>query len=66
MMDGDDLLTEDCIAVNIEYVQQHPEVQVVFSDLDCFRDNDTSNVVRHYFSEKDKTFFSLNAVGQLK
>lgn len=66
MMDGDDLLTDDCIAVNIAYVQQHPEVQVVFSDLDCFRDNDTTHVVRHYFSEKDKTFFSLDAVGQLK
>ena len=39
---------------------------VIFSDLDCFRDNDTTHIVRHYFSEKDKTFFSLDAVGQLK
>lgn len=66
MMDGDDLLLDDCISANMEYVQQHPEVQVVFSDLNCFRDNDTENVTRQYFTKKDKSFFSLDSDDQMK
>lgn len=66
MMDGDDLLLPNCISANLEYICNNPEVLVVFSELNCFRDPDINNVTRQYFSDKNKTFFSLDAVGQLK
>lgn len=67
MMDGDDLIMENCISDNIEYVSDNPEVSVVFSDLYRFTSSSKgSKILGKRFTNERKTFFKLDSTGQLK
>ena len=62
---GDDLLTPNCIADCVEYVQQHPNIIYLFGKIEAFGANEEKN---KYFSEHvfDYSFFNLDIEGQLE
>ena len=62
---GDDLLTPNCIADCVEYVQQHPNVIYLFGRIEAFGASEEQN--RH-FAENifDYSFFDLEVDGQLE
>lgn len=44
---GDDILLPNCIADNMEYVADHPEAKVIFSQVELYRNNfDQGNYLR--------------------
>ena len=63
-VDADDLLFPNCLTDNVEFVENHPEANVVFSDILYFTDpKNPSN--RHFVSEEEKLFFTKDAHEQL-
>lgn len=63
-VDADDLLFPNCLTDNVEFVENHPEANVVFSDILYFTDpKNPSN--RHFVSEEEKRFFTKDAHEQL-
>ena len=63
-VDADDLLFPNCLTDNVEFVENHPEANIVFSDILYFTDpKNPSN--RHFVSEEEKRFFTKDAHEQL-
>lgn len=58
---GDDLLLPDCIQKNVDYMNQHPDVVLLFSQQQAFI-NDTFLPIKEY----DKDFFELTSQEQVK
>lgn len=64
-VDGDDLITPRCVELNIKHVLEHPEIEVLFSDMIVFRNSEEQ--VLYKFSDSDfRGFFDLDAEGQFK
>ena len=61
MMDGDDLLLDNCIFDNVDFINKTPNVQVVFSDMYKFEKN---NTYKKNFNSKRKVFFNLDTRDQ--
>ena len=62
---GDDLLTPNCIADCVEYVQQHPNVIYLFGRIEAFGASEEQN--RHFAENVfDYSFFDLDIEGQLE
>lgn len=62
---GDDLLTPNCIADCVEYVQQHPNVIYLFGRIEAFGASEEQN--RHFAENVfDYSFFDLDIDGQLE
>ena len=62
---GDDLLTPNCIADCVEYVQQHPNVIYLFGRIEAFGASEKQN--RHFAENVfDYSFFDLDIDGQLE
>ncbi len=59
-IDGDDLLFPNCLDDNIDFVTNHPEAKVVFSDILYFEDAKNPSS-RHFVSEEEKLFFEKDA-----
>ena len=65
MMDGDDLIMPNCIGDNINYIINHPEAEVVFSDEYRFYDkNDKREIRTKQFNPNRKSFFDLDTCSQ--
>lgn len=66
-IDGDDLITPNCIEDNLEYVRKHPDCKWVFSQVQNFRsDNNRIEYLDYIFNDKKKEFFSLGCEEQFK
>lgn len=63
-IDADDLLFPNCLKDNVDFVEQHPEANVVFSDILYFTDPQNPSD-RHFVSEEEKRFFTKDAHEQL-
>lgn len=63
-IDADDILFPNCLEDNVDYVTNHPEAKVVFSDILYFTDAKNPSS-KHFVSEKEKEFFELDAHEQL-
>lgn len=63
---GDDLLTIDCIEKNINYVNAHSYIDIVFSKMKHFINDDTSNIIKITPSNDSLPFFSLSAEKQFQ
>ena len=66
MMDGDDMLLNNCISDNIAFVNANPSANVIFSNGYKFLNSNKENPIGELFSDKDKSFFLLDNVGQVK
>lgn len=64
-VDGDDLITPNCINDNLAYVKEHPEIDVLFSDMLVFREK-PENVISKFSDTDFKGFFELTAQEQFK
>ena len=63
-VDADDLLFPNCLTDNVDFVENHPVANIVFSDILYFTDpKNPSN--RHFVSEEEKRFFTKDAHEQL-
>ena len=65
-VDGDDLLCDNCIADNIDFVINNPSVSLVFSNVFDFRDGNPRVILGEHVSSNDKKLFELNADNQFK
>ena len=65
-VDGDDLLYENCIQSNVEYVQKNPEAKLVFSKVMDFRGSNPIIVLGDHSSNDKEWFFELSAEEQFK
>ena len=65
-IDGDDLITNDCLQLNIDYVQKNPDAQLVFSNVIIFGNNNPQNKLGEFYSLYNKKFFDLPAEDQFK
>ena len=63
-IDADDILFPNCLEDNVEYVNNHPEAKVVFSDILYFSDAKSPSS-KHFVSKKEKEFFEMDAQEQL-
>ena len=63
-IDADDILFSNCLEDNVEFVNNHPEAKVIFSDILYFEDAKAPSN-RHFVSKKEKEFFTMNAHDQL-
>lgn len=66
MMDGDDLITPNCIEDNIKYITNHYDAQIVFSNFVSFRGKKPAFVSSGNISNKANVFFLLSQTEQLK
>lgn len=64
MMDGDDLLLDNCVKDNVDYINEHPEALVVFSDMYLFKENNERKLIRNFFRDSSKSFFKKDSAGQ--
>lgn len=62
---GDDILLDNCITDNVEYVSEHEEVKVLNSQLQRFEDVDGKRVLGK-LNNKVNNFYELNANNQFK
>lgn len=58
-IDADDILFPNCLDDNVDYVTNHPEAKVVFSDVLIFSDVNSIGE-KHFLNHNDKKFFELN------
>lgn len=65
-IDGDDLITEDCIQENIEFVNGLPNVNIVFSNALVFRGRNKQDIIKPCIPDDRKSFFCLEAEEQFK
>lgn len=66
-VDGDDLITANCIQDNLQYVFDHPECLWVFSQVQKFSSNGGDRVLQEFFfNEERKKIFSLDSFEQFK
>lgn len=65
-VDGDDLLYNNCIELNIEFVKNNPNAKLVFSNVMDFSGSNPSVLLGEHIPEKDKYFFTLSAEEQFK
>ena len=65
-VDGDDLITENCIQENIDYITKHPEASLVFSNALIFRGKNVRDIIGSCIPEERKCFFDLSAEDQFK
>lgn len=63
-VDGDDILLPDCISVNMEFVNSHPDVDFVFSKINLYK-KDRDWVEIEYDNSKLQKFCSLDQEDQL-
>ena len=64
-VDGDDLITPNCIESNLRYIEKHSDIEVLFSDMIVFRGSE-DNVLYKYSDTDFKGFFELPANDQFK
>lgn len=64
-VDGDDLLYEDCIERNIEFVENNPNAEWVFSNVMDFSGSIT-NILGEHLSDERKSFFRLDVEEQFQ
>ncbi len=63
-IDADDIMFPNCLEDNVDYVSNHPEAKVVFSDILYFSNiNNIGN--RHFVTKEHRAFFNMNAHDQL-
>ena len=65
-IDGDDLITEDCIQANIEFVNNNSNPELVFSNVMKFSGKGDLKPLGEFFSEDRKSFFKLDVEDQFK
>lgn len=65
-VDGDDLLRDNCIEKNIDFIIRHPEASIVFSNAYIFKGSYSTNIIGECIPEARKFFFTLSAEEQLK
>lgn len=67
LLAGDDVLIQDCIEKNINYITKRPEASIVFSDVQKFRveNGEKINEILYFTKEHDR-FFSSSPEEQLK
>lgn len=66
MLDGDDIITPNCIDDNLNFIAHNPDVQVVFSNYIRFAGNKPGLMTSGDMSPKAKFFFSLPQQDQTK
>lgn len=64
MVDGDDVLLENCISDNVEFVKRNKEADVIFSNGYSF--NNKGKKLSQLYHESDIHFFSLDASQQIR
>lgn len=62
-VDGDDLIMPTCIEDNIDCIKNHPEIEVLFSDMIIFK-GDQNNIIGKFSDSDFKGFFELSAQDQ--
>lgn len=66
-IDGDDILTENCIKDNVEFILTHPDAKFIFSDFIVFSVvNGKREEKDSGFQKKTSQFFASDAENQLK
>lgn len=66
-VDGDDLITPNCIQDNISFLESTPEAKIVFSNAIIFREvKGEKENLGFCITEKKKSFFTLNSKDQYK
>ena len=63
MMDGDDVLLDNCVEDNIRFVSEEPSARIVFSDMYMFK-GVNSKILGKRFNKKRKTFFEKDVTSQ--
>lgn len=64
-VDGDDLLFENCISLNIDYVSNNPNAEWVFSNVMKFKGSKEKILLGEFFTEEKKKFFKMTKEEQL-
>ena len=64
-IDGDDILFPNCLEDNVEYVTNHPEAKIVFSDILYFEDAKIPSN-KHFVSEEEKRMFEKDVHEQFR
>lgn len=64
-IDGDDLITPQCVEANIRHISENPEIEVLFSDMIVFRDSE-DNILYKYSDSDFNGFFDLPSDEQYK
>lgn len=65
-VDGDDLLTENCISDNVRYVNANPQAEIVFSNAYVFKGSNEKEIIGSCIPDDKLSFFSLDAQEQFK
>lgn len=66
-VDGDDLISDNCIQANIDFVNTHPVAQLVFSNAIIFSDQKGKRIEHGVcITNEKKSFFELDAREQYK
>lgn len=66
-VDGDDLITPNCLEDNLNFVESTPEANLVFSNAIIFADENGNRVEKGFcITDKKKSFFALDAKSQYR
>lgn len=65
-IDGDDVLLENCIEENVNYIISNDNAKVVFSNVVIFQDKIGNPRNKLFFDDKKNSFFDKDAIGQLQ
>lgn len=65
-IDGDDVLLENCIDENVNFINSNDNAKVIFSNVEIFQDKIGDPQNKLFFNDKKKTFFEKDAISQLQ
>lgn len=65
-VDGDDLLKPNCIIDNLNYIESHPCVKLLFSNVEIFSGRGEKKHQGLFFDDNTKKFFDYNSKEQYK